>query len=185
MQHLLFGFLSAVIGLNLLAVSAAQEHGSVPSFDHFNIDYVLAEETAPAPGFAIPFSNQIFTSQAPTLIPSPIVTHDELPANDKSEAYNVKSEKVMGLVSKTALEHSNALIPCTDPDARCSPTETPTLTPVPTATTTPSPTPTEIFATVEPTTTIHPGPTIHIPPCERYLPANDFPVKPLLPCLEY
>jgi hypothetical protein len=37
MQHLLFGLLSAFIGFNLLAVSAAQEKGTIPSLENIHI----------------------------------------------------------------------------------------------------------------------------------------------------
>jgi hypothetical protein len=60
---------------------------------------------------------------------------------EKTEAFNTKSEKPVGLVAKIATQKSPALIPCSEnPNLCITPTASPTPTPKPTETITPIPT---------------------------------------------
>ncbi len=183
MQHLLFSLLSAIIGLNFIAASAIYEKGETPVLAHYDFQSipqreVRHEEKNPVDQ-ALGITIQI--TAAPVISITPTVGSK---AQEKVEAYNTHSEKVIGAVSENAVEHAKALLPCSDPNAICNPTSTPSATLSPTgATLTPTP---SVSLTLTPT--IDPDPTmpypIDLPPCD---PRFEQPVKenivPQRPCI--
>jgi hypothetical protein len=80
---------------------------------------------------------------------------------NKSQAYNTKSGKVIGEVSDKAIENDNPIVYCDDERADCETIPTPTNTPKPSVTPTPKITPTPTSKT---TPTEFPKPTVTIIP---------------------
>lgn len=172
MQHILFSLLSAIIGLNFIVAEAQLEKGQTPVLAHYNFKDIPQRETKnkeenPADAFTL--ISQI--SPIPSLDVTPTISSKE----KKSEAYNQNSSKVIGSISEKSVEHSKALLPCTDPNANCNPTSTPSATLIPTHTITPTPT---VYLTLSITPTLIPEPTlphpIDPPPCD---PRFELPVK--------
>lgn len=174
MQQLLFSFISAIIGLNFIAVSAVIEKGKTPVLAHYTFQSIPQKEAKNkeenSAGIAFTLTSQI------TPIPSLSIISTETPSEEtKVEAYNKHLSKVIGSVSENAVEHSKTLIPCSDPTAECNPTSTPSATLSPTST--PSPSLTHIPSiSITLTPTIKPEITIPAPidpPCDRF----ELPVK--------
>jgi hypothetical protein len=131
MQHLLFGLFSAFIGINLLAVSAAQEKGSLPTFDQIHIEDVFVEndsvDTATIPA---PLKDGLM--EAPT-------TPSAGPSNLQEDTENIST------ITPSPFEITATTTPSPTISVALEPTITPEVSP--TATGTPSPTPMFNFGT--------------------------------------
>lgn len=154
MNHITFSIISAFLGLNTLLFSAQTESKSVPQFKYgFSnlMSQTVEKERDEVPFFLLP-KHTVSPTQSQIDQVYDTVTKSQKNTETKVEAYNTKSGKEIGSVSVKAIERSNAIIACSNPDAQCtSITTLPTVTP--TTTITPSPT-----ASIKP--------VISVPPCK-------------------
>jgi hypothetical protein len=131
MQHLLFGIISAVVGLNLLAVSAAQEKGAFPTIDTIQkqntnsqeqLHYLIDQDSSTSS------NSEVTSAPAITLVPPVIPTSTE-------SSYTIQETTTE---SDSSLEVNLSPTPSAFIESNVTPTATPTISITPTITPTPS-----------------------------------------------
>jgi hypothetical protein len=135
MQHILFSIISAIIGINILVVSARQETNQTPEFEHYDGESIVDINATP----------YLYKEAAPT----------------ESKTISMESEveeaSIEPRISETVLSVTPIVIESTTPPitGTLTPTSSPTGTPV-AVSGSPTPTPSVTISSVTPTPTATP-----------------------------
>ncbi len=122
MQQILFSLFTTIIGLNLLAVSAAQEQSAIPEFEHYGVDLPTSPEKSPFQSYVLSFQEE---HNSPTPIKEE--KEDESIENDQPETVNLALPLKVNMTNTPTL--TPTLTPSATPTPSMSVTSTPTATP--------------------------------------------------------
>lgn len=138
MQHILFSLVSAIIGIHFLVVSARNENSEIPSFEHYDVESIVANATP------MPYADIAYESKKNTVSLNGPADSDVPPVIAQKEAESVTPIPVTESPSPTITPTITLTVTPTCTEASCNITTTPTpsisVSPSVTTTSTPSPT---------------------------------------------